>query len=85
VAAKTGPAFAVIDVIDLSHVRGGVDSSAEIQRALAQVTGSQATGAYVDSDRIARPQGLLSGKRSRRSGSGPMSAPALPPTSTLTR
>jgi hypothetical protein len=84
VAAKPGPAFAAIDVIDLSHVRGGIDSSAIVQRAIAQVTGWQATGAYVDSDRAVRPAAsLMSAKRG--SGSGPMSAPALPPTSTLTR
>jgi succinate dehydrogenase/fumarate reductase flavoprotein subunit len=123
-----GKAFQVIDVVDLSHVRGGFERSLAVQHALAQalggstmsghalggntlggstmsghalagyVPGRYAQGEYADSDGAARikdddvvkaPLSLLSRKPHRRSGSGPASgptpAPALPPTSTLTR
>ena len=108
-----GKPFPVIDVIDLSHVRGGFERSAVVQRALVQAMGGhamtryadivQAIGGhamtrYADTDRAARTKddgaakatlSLISRKPHRRSGSGPASgptpAPALPPTSTLTR
>jgi hypothetical protein len=77
----------VIDVVDLGHVRGGLDK--QTRAAQQQITA--ATSAMEDLARVTAPkddsmmQMMLQMMGNRRSGSGPMSAPALPPTSTLSR
>lgn len=91
-----GKPFTTIDVIDLTHVRGGVDKQT---RAL-QMAITQATSAVQDVAKAVAPKNagmmhmmlqLLSRRRSSSSGPsgapgrGPTSAPALPPTTTLTR
>ncbi|HEU4732719.1 MAG TPA: hypothetical protein VFT22_32710 [Kofleriaceae bacterium] len=82
-----GKPFPVIDVIDLTQVMGGVDK----QTSAAQLAIAQATGAMDDMAKKLAPkddsmtQLLLQIMSQRRSGSGPTPAPALPPTSTLTR
>jgi hypothetical protein len=79
--------FAPIAVVDLTHVLGGVDK----QTKAAQQVLDQATAAAQKVAKAAGPkddgmsQVLLHMMNNRRSGSGPMSAPALPPTSHLTR
>lgn len=78
-----------IEVIDLTHlgyVRGGVDKQTQaVQAAIAQAT----TAIKGVADRLAPKSGgvtdMLMHVMSKRSGSGPSSAPALPPSSTLTR
>jgi hypothetical protein len=83
----TGNAFSVIEVIDLSQVCGGVDK----QTQAAQDVISQATSAVEDLAKKVAPkddsmtQAMMQMMNNRRSGSGPTPAPALPPTSTLTR
>jgi hypothetical protein len=82
-----GKPFAVIDVIDLTHVVGGVDK----QTSAVQLAISQATSAMEDVAKTVAPkdnsmsQMMMQMMSNRRSGSGPTPAPALPPTSTLTR
>jgi len=82
-----GKPFPAIDVIDLSQVWGGVDK----QTAAAQLVIDQATSAVEAAAKSAAPkddsmtQVMLHMMANRRSGSGPTPAPALPPTSTLTR
>ena len=82
-----GNAFPAIDVIDLSQVYGGVDK----QTRAAQLVIDQATSAMEDVAKKVAPkdnsmtQMMLQAMSNRRSGSGPTPAPALPPTSTLTR
>lgn len=77
----------VIDVSELWYVCGGVDK----QTQAAQAAISQATSAVQDLARGLAPEDtgmtdmLMKVLSNRRSGSGPSSAPALPPTSTLTR
>jgi hypothetical protein len=87
-----GNAFPAIDVIDLSQVYGGVDGgSVDKQTKAAQLVISQATSAMEDVAKKVAPkddsmtQMMLHMMSNRRSGSGPTPAPALPPTSTLTR
>jgi hypothetical protein len=88
-----GKSFTVIDVIDLTHVYGGVGGidGADKQTRSAQLAISQATSAMEDVAKQAAPkddsmtQMMLQALNNRRSGSGPTPAPALPPTSTLTR
>jgi hypothetical protein len=82
-----GKSFSTIEVIDLSGVWGGSDKQTEAaKQALAQ-----ATSAVQDVAKRASPQDtgmtdmLMQVLSNRRSGPGPTSAPALPPTSTLTR
>jgi hypothetical protein len=73
--------------MDLTWVFGGVDK----QTAAAQQGITAATSAMEDLARITAPkdnsmtQMMLQMMGSRRGGSGPTPAPALPPTSTLTR
>jgi hypothetical protein len=88
----TGKAFPVIDVIDLSQVYGGVDGgNVDKQTKAAQLVIAQATSAMEDVAKKTAPkddsmtQVMLHMMSNRRSGSGPTPAPALPPTSTLTR
>ena len=88
----TGKPFPVIDVIDLSQVYGGADGgSVDKQTKAAQLVIAQATSAMEDVAKKTAPkddsmtQVMLQMMSNRRSGSGPTPAPALPPTSTLTR
>jgi hypothetical protein len=82
-----GNPFPAIDVIDLTQVLGGVDK----QTQAAQLVIDQATSAMEGVAKNVAPkddsmtQMMLQMMSSRRSGSGPTPAPALPPTSTLTR
>jgi len=82
-----GSAIEVIDAAELREVRGGVDK----QTSAAQIALAQAVSAVQGVARSVAPKDtsmtdlLLHAMSSRRSGSGPSSAPALPPTSTLTR
>jgi hypothetical protein len=87
-----GNTFPAIDVIDLSQVYGGVDGgSVDKQTKAAQLVIAQATSAMEDVAKKVAPkddsmtQMMLHMMSNRRSGSGPTPAPALPPTSTLTR
>jgi hypothetical protein len=88
----TGKPFPVIDVIDLTQVCGGIDGGfVDQQTQAAQLMISQATSAMEDVAKKVAPkddtltQMLMQMMNNRRSGSGPTPAPALPPTSTLTR
>lgn len=86
----TGKPFSVIDVIDLSHVVGGLDKrSAAVKRAVDQaLIGMQdvVRATAPKDDPLMAAVSMMSGRKNhRRSGSGPTPAPALPPTSTLTR
>lgn len=80
-----------IEVIDISHLRyvtGGIN--VDKQTAAAQAVLAQAVSTVKQlADSLAPKTGiadvLLQVLSSRRSNSGPGSAPALPPTSTLTR
>ena len=81
-------AFLAIDVVELSCVCGGVDK----QTSAAQAAIAKATAAMEDIAKLVAPskdQGtlamMLSMMPRRRRGPAPTPAPALPPTSTLTR
>ena len=80
-------AIEVLDLSELWYVCGGVDK----QTQEAQTAIDQATSAVQDlaSNMAPKDTGmtdmLMKVLSNRRSGSGPSSAPALPPTSTLTR
>ena len=80
-------AIEVIDLSELWYVCGGVDKQTQAAKAAI----AQATSAVkgVAQSLIPKDAGmtdmLMHVLSSRRSGSGPSSAPALPPTSTLTR
>ncbi|HEX2687485.1 MAG TPA: hypothetical protein VHN14_12750 [Kofleriaceae bacterium] len=83
-------AFSAIEVIDLSYlaqVTGGADKQTQaVQAAIAQATSAmQDVAAAVAPKASGMTQMLIPALGSRRSGSGPTPAPALPPTSTLTR
>jgi hypothetical protein len=89
-AGKPAPAFpglASINLVDLTWVYGGVDK----QTAAAQAGITAATTAMEDLARTTTPkdtsmtQMMMQMAGSRRGGAGPAAAPALPPTSTLTR
>jgi hypothetical protein len=77
----------VIDISELWYVCGGVDKQTEA----AQLAIKQATSAVQNVATSLAPKDtgmsdmLMKVLANRRSGSGPGSAPALPPTSTLTR
>jgi hypothetical protein len=79
--------FTTIGVIDLSWVRGGIDKQT---RAL-QLAITQATSAIEDVAKSVAPknagmmQMVLQMMSRRPPGRGPTPAPALPPTTTLTR
>jgi len=74
-------------MVDLTHVLGAVDK----QTAQAQQAITAATSAMEDIARATQPKDtsatdmLMQVMQKRRSGAGPTPAPALPPTSTLTR
>ena len=80
-------AIEVIDLSELWYVCGGVDK----QTQAAQDAIDQATSAVNNVAQSLVPKNagmtdmLMQVLSNRRSGSGPSSAPALPPTSTLTR
>jgi hypothetical protein len=82
-----GNQFPVIEVIDLTHVTGGVDK----QTRAAQLAIAQATSAVDGVAKAVAPnadgmaQMMMQMMNNRRSGAGPTPAPALPPASTLTR
>lgn len=82
-----GKPLRAIDVVDLTHVLGAVDK----QTAQAQQAIQAATSAMEDVARATKPKDnsmsemLMQVMSNRRSSPGPSSAPALPPTSTLTR
>ena len=82
-----GKVFTAIAVVDLSHVWGGVDK----QTAAAQVAIGKVTAAMQEIARSVAPKDngalamMLSMMPPRRRGPAPTPAPALPPTSTLTR
>jgi hypothetical protein len=81
------PPIEVIDISYLAHVTGGVDK----QTRAAQVVIDQAVNTVKQLANSLAPKDssitdmLLKVMSNRRSNSGPGSAPALPPTSTLTR
>jgi hypothetical protein len=80
-------AIEVIDLSELWYVCGGVDK----QTQAAQDAIAQATSAVQNVANSLAPKDtgmtdmLMKVLSNRRSGSGPSSAPALPPTSTLSR
>jgi hypothetical protein len=80
-------AIEVIDLSELWYVCGGVDKQTqEAQAAIAQATSAMDSVAQSLAPRDAGMTDMLMKVLSnRRSGSGPSSAPALPPTSHLTR
>lgn len=79
--------FTTLSILDLLWVRGGVDKQT---RAL-QLVLSQATSAIEDVAKAVAPQNagmmqmVLQMMSKRPPGRGPTPAPALPPTTTLTR
>lgn len=80
-------AIEVIDLSELWYVCGGADRQTdEAQAAITQATTAVQNLA---NNLVPRNAGmtemLMKVLSSRRSGSGPSSAPALPPTSTLSR
>ncbi len=82
-----GNQFTVIDVIDLTYVVGGVDKQTKaaqqvLDQATLQVKNLAQSVAPKDDSMT---QMMMHMMQNRRSGSGPNSAPALPPTSTLSR
>jgi hypothetical protein len=86
-SSSSCPPIEVIDISYLRYVTGGVDK----QTQAAQVVIDQAVSTVkrlADSlapNSTSMTDVLLKVLSSRRSNSGPGSAPALPPTSTLTR
>jgi hypothetical protein len=82
-----GDPWPTIDVVDLSRVTGGIDK----QTAAAKAMLDQATSAMTELAKATAPkddsttQLMLELMSKRGSGSGPPPAPALPPTSTLSR
>jgi hypothetical protein len=80
-------AIEVLDLSELWYVCGGVDKQTqEAQDAITQATDAVKN---VAQSLVPKNAGmtdmLMQVLANRRSGSGPSSAPALPPTSTLTR
>ncbi len=82
-----GKSFIVIDLAALAEVTGGIEKDT----AALQAKIRQATSAMEDIARATKPKDdslmqMMLGQLSSRGGSsGPTPAPALPPTSTLTR
>jgi hypothetical protein len=80
-------AIEVLDLSELWYVCGGVDKQTdEAKAAIAQATSAVKN---IAQSLVPKNAGmtdmLMQVLANRRSGSGPSSAPALPPTSTLTR
>jgi hypothetical protein len=86
-ATRSCPPIEVIDISYLQYVVGGVDK----QTQAAQLVITQAVNAVKQVADSLAPKNtgltdvLMQVMSQRRSNSGPSSAPALPPTSTLTR
>jgi hypothetical protein len=80
-------AIEVIDLSELWYVCGGVDKQTqEAQAAIDQATSAvQNLASNLAPKDTGMTDMLMKVLSNRRSGSGPGSAPALPPTSTLTR
>ena len=80
-------AIEVIDLSELWYVCGGVDKQTqEAQAAIAQATGAVKNVAQsLVPKNAGMTEMLMQVLSNRRPGPGPSSAPALPPTSTLTR
>jgi hypothetical protein len=79
-------AIEVIDLSELWYVCGGVDKQTqEAQTAIDQATATVKGLADKLVPNTGMTDMLMKVLSNRRSGSGPSSAPALPPTSTLTR
>ena len=80
-------AIEVIDLSELWYVCGGVDKQTqEAKAAIAQATSAvQSVAKSLAPKDTSMTDMLMKVLGNRRSGSGPSSAPALPPTSTLTR
>jgi hypothetical protein len=80
-------AIEVIDLSELWYVCGGVDKQTqEAQAAIDQATSAvQNLASNMAPKDTGMTDMLMKVLSNRRSGSGPGSAPALPPTSTLTR
>jgi hypothetical protein len=80
-------AIEVIDLTELWYVCGGVDKQTqEAQAAIDQATSAvQNLASNMAPKDTGMTDMLMKVLSNRRSGSGPGSAPALPPTSTLTR
>jgi len=81
-----GRSFLAIDVVELAAVRGGVDK----QTSAMQVAIAKTVSATQDIVRATAPKdnsavAMMLSMMNRRSGPGPTPAPALPPTTTLTR
>jgi hypothetical protein len=86
-AGKSFPAIEVIDLSYLAQVTGGVDKQTQVvQDAITQTTGAmQDVARSVAHKDSTMTQMMMQMLGNRRSGAGPTPAPALPPTSTLTR
>jgi hypothetical protein len=82
-----GNHFPVIDVIDLTMVVGGVDKQTKVlQTAIDSATSQMENVAKAVAPKDdSMSQMMMQVMSKRRSGGGPTPAPALPPTSTLTR
>lgn len=86
-AGESSRAIEVIDASALWQIRGGVDK----QTRAAQLAIDQATSAVKDVATSVAPRDtglsdvMMQVLSNRRPGPGPSSAPALPPTTTLTR
>jgi hypothetical protein len=80
-------AIEVIDLSELWYVCGGVDKQTKAaQDAIAQATSAvQNVADSLTPKNAGMTDMLMKVLANRRSGSGPNSAPALPPTSHLTR
>ncbi|HEX8106581.1 MAG TPA: hypothetical protein VF516_02585 [Kofleriaceae bacterium] len=80
-------AIEVIDLSELWYVCGGVDKQTQAaQDAIAQATSAvQNVADGLVPKNAGMTDMLMKVLSNRRSGSGPSSAPALPPTSTLSR
>ena len=80
------PPFVVIDLVDLEHVSGGIEKDT----AALQAKIRQATSAVEDIANATKPKDtsllqMMLQNLPRGGKAGPTPAPALPPTSTLTR
>jgi hypothetical protein len=83
-----GEMLSTIDIVYLLAVRGGIDKQTRaLQLAIAQATTAMedVAKAVGPSKSSAMVQAMMSMMSRRGSGAGPTPAPALPPTSTLTR
>jgi hypothetical protein len=87
-SSSSCPPIEVIDISYLRYVTGGVDKQTQAaQVVIAQAVSAvkQLADSLAPSSNTGMTSALLKVLSSRRSNSGPGSAPALPPTSTLSR